>query len=214
MFLPLSCRCSWMSTITSVTRHPKPLQLMIDHARDLQVQEKYGVHYLTYWLNDSEGRLFCLVEAPSIEAAIACHEEAHGLIPHNIIEVIPPSVGQFLGDWEASVPPRATVAGPGSEPDGGLRATMFTDFEASTDVSANLGDDAAMAMIHTHDEVVRDALAAHEPPRGASARRDRARSAPRSGIQISMSITSGRWVRAASTASTPVPASATTSMSF
>ena len=59
-----------------------PEDVASDHARDLQVQEKYGVHYLTYWLNDSEGRLLCLVEAPSIEAAVACHEEAHGLIPH------------------------------------------------------------------------------------------------------------------------------------
>ncbi|MFV1961126.1 MAG: nickel-binding protein [Acidimicrobiia bacterium] len=138
-----------------------PEDVAADHARDLKVQEKYGVHYLTYWLNDSEGRVFCLVEAPSIEAAVACHEEAHGLIPGNVIEVMPPSVGQFMGNWEASVPSRATVAGPGSEPDSGLRAIMFTDLEASTEVSTNLGDDAAMAVIHTHNEVVRDALATH-----------------------------------------------------
>jgi len=138
-----------------------PEDVAADHARDLQVQEKYGVHYMTYWLNDSQGRVFCLVEAPSIDAAVSCHREAHGLIPGNVIEVMPPSVGQFMGDWEASVPSRATVAGPGSEPDSGLRAIMYTDLECSTDVSTNLGDDAAMAVIHAHNIVVRDALATH-----------------------------------------------------
>ncbi|MFV1999930.1 MAG: nickel-binding protein [Acidimicrobiia bacterium] len=138
-----------------------PEDVAADHARDLQVQKKYGVHYLTYWLNDSDGRVFCLVDAPSIEAAVACHEEAHGLVPGNVIGVMPSSVGQFMGDWEASVPSRATVVGAGSEPDSGLRAIMFTDLEASTDVSVNRGDDAAMAVIHAHNEIVRDALAAH-----------------------------------------------------
>ena len=53
-----------------------PEDVAANHNRDLEVQHKYGVRYLTYWLNDSDGRVFCLVEAPSVEAAVACHEEA------------------------------------------------------------------------------------------------------------------------------------------
>lgn len=139
-----------------------PEDIAADHARDLEVQGKYGVHYLTYWLNDSQGRVFCLVEAPSIEAAVACHGEAHGLLPGNVIEVMPRSVGQFMGDWQASVPSRATVSGPGSAPDSGVRAIMFTDLESSTDVSSRLGDSAAMAVIRTHNRIVREALADHD----------------------------------------------------
>lgn len=57
------------------------------HQRDLEVQDKYGVRYLKYWVNREAGRMFCLVEAPSKEAAFAVHYEAHGLLPNEIYEV-------------------------------------------------------------------------------------------------------------------------------
>lgn len=57
------------------------------HARDLEVQTKYGVNYLKYWFDEGTGKVFCLVEAPSKEAAIAVHREAHGLVPDEITEV-------------------------------------------------------------------------------------------------------------------------------
>jgi hypothetical protein len=52
------------------------------HARDLEVQKKYGSEYLKYWYDESTGKVFCLVEAPSREAAIAVHREALGLITY------------------------------------------------------------------------------------------------------------------------------------
>ena len=57
------------------------------HAADVQTQEKYGVKYLRYWFDETAGKVFCLVEAPSKEAAIAVHREAHGLVADEIIEV-------------------------------------------------------------------------------------------------------------------------------
>jgi hypothetical protein len=57
------------------------------HARDLETQNKYGVKYLQYWYNESTGQVFCLVEAPSKEAAEAVHREAHGLLADTITEV-------------------------------------------------------------------------------------------------------------------------------
>jgi hypothetical protein len=51
------------------------------------VQKKYGAEYLKYWDDESTGKVFCLVEAPSKEAAIAVHREAHGLIADQVIEV-------------------------------------------------------------------------------------------------------------------------------
>jgi hypothetical protein len=57
------------------------------HDADLKTQEKYGVKYLRYWFDDSTGKVFCLVEAPTKEAAIAVHREAHGLVADEIIEV-------------------------------------------------------------------------------------------------------------------------------
>lgn len=57
------------------------------HARDLAVQAKHGVKYLKYWFDEVTGTVFCLVEAPSKEAAIAVHREAHGLVADEIVEV-------------------------------------------------------------------------------------------------------------------------------
>ena len=57
------------------------------HQRDLETQEKYGVNYLKYWYDEGTGKVFCLVEAPSKEAAEAVHREAHGLVADEITEV-------------------------------------------------------------------------------------------------------------------------------
>ena len=57
------------------------------HRKDLEVQHKYGVNYLRYWFDEGTGKVFCLVEAPSKEAAAAVHREAHGAVADDIIEV-------------------------------------------------------------------------------------------------------------------------------
>ena len=57
------------------------------HQADLNTQAKYGVKYLRYWFDEESGKVFCLVEAPSKDAAIAVHREAHGLVADEIIEV-------------------------------------------------------------------------------------------------------------------------------
>jgi len=57
------------------------------HRKDLEAQGRHGVNYLRYWFNEADGTVFCLVEAPSREAADAVHREAHGLAADEIIEV-------------------------------------------------------------------------------------------------------------------------------
>jgi Protein of unknown function (DUF4242) len=57
------------------------------HRKDLAIQHKHGVKYLRYWYDEGTGKVFCLVEAPSKEAAAAVHREAHGLVADEIIEV-------------------------------------------------------------------------------------------------------------------------------
>jgi hypothetical protein len=58
------------------------------HAADVKTQAKYDVKYLNYWFNEKTGEVFCLVEAPSKEAANAVHREAHGLVADELIEVV------------------------------------------------------------------------------------------------------------------------------
>jgi hypothetical protein len=57
------------------------------HAADVKTQQKYNVKYLRYWFDEGSGKVFCLVEAPSKEAAAAVHREAHGLVADSIVEV-------------------------------------------------------------------------------------------------------------------------------
>lgn len=57
------------------------------HKADLQTQPKYDVRYLRYWVDESHGKIFCLVEAPSPEAAETVHKEAHGLVADEIYQV-------------------------------------------------------------------------------------------------------------------------------
>jgi hypothetical protein len=57
------------------------------HQADLKVQDGHGVSYLRYWVDEPAGTIFCLVEAPSPEAAATVHREAHGLVADEIHEV-------------------------------------------------------------------------------------------------------------------------------
>jgi hypothetical protein len=57
------------------------------HLADLQVQGAHDVNYLRYWVDERGGKIFCLVEAPSAEAAANVHREAHGLVADHIYPV-------------------------------------------------------------------------------------------------------------------------------
>ena len=64
-----------------------PEMLAAAHQLDLDVQHKHGVRYVKYWYDAATGRVFCLSDAPSKEAALAVHFEAHGELPDHIFEV-------------------------------------------------------------------------------------------------------------------------------
>ena len=57
------------------------------HIADLAYQAEHDVRYLRYWVNESSGKVFCLVEAPSAGAATAVHKEAHGLVADEVFQV-------------------------------------------------------------------------------------------------------------------------------
>jgi hypothetical protein len=58
------------------------------HEADLSTQDSHGVTYLRYWVDEGNGKVFCLADAPNAEAAIAVHREAHGLLADRIFEVV------------------------------------------------------------------------------------------------------------------------------
>jgi hypothetical protein len=57
------------------------------HHADLETQGKYSVRYLRYWVDEREGKIFCLVEADSAADANTVHREAHGLVADAIYPV-------------------------------------------------------------------------------------------------------------------------------
>lgn len=57
------------------------------HEADLEVQEKHGVNIRQYWIDEDEGAVFCLFEAPNKAAGEAVHREAHGLVADEIFEL-------------------------------------------------------------------------------------------------------------------------------
>ena len=132
------------------------------HVADLEAQEKYGVNYLKYWVNEKCGKVFCLVEAPNAEAANSCHREAHGLVARKIIEIQPELADGFLGrDIETDAAGAVLLPGGGVDArDPGIRTVLFTDIVDSTTLTHSLGDEAALGLFGVHDTIVRDALSA------------------------------------------------------
>jgi class 3 adenylate cyclase len=139
-----------------------PEDLAKAHAADLATQGKYGVDYLKYWVNESCGKVFCLVEAPSAEAATQVHREAHGQVADKIIEIQPPEIAEgFLGGGQVNSSGAVLVPGGAADArDPGIRTVLFTDIVGSTTLTQSLGDEMAMEFLHVHDKIVRDALAA------------------------------------------------------
>jgi uncharacterized protein DUF4242 len=57
------------------------------HEKDLVVQNKYGVNFINYWVDERAGVVVCLSEAKDASSVIKTHKEAHGLIPAEVLEV-------------------------------------------------------------------------------------------------------------------------------
>lgn len=123
------------------------------HRKDLELQERYGVRFLTYWFDQTRSTAFCLIEAPDVATAMRVHHEAHGEVASDVIQVDLAAVEAFLG--RIADPP---AAGAAHVHDTAFRAVMFTDIVDSTGMTGRLGDARAVEMIRAHDALVRRAL--------------------------------------------------------
>ena len=117
------------------------------HAKDMEIQRKYGVEYHKYWVNEAGNKVFCLAHAPNAEAAECVHREAHGMMAEKIIEVEPDVAEVFLGGTETNPAGAVLLPGGGAdERDPGIRTVLFTDVVNSTTLTQLLGDEAALAL--------------------------------------------------------------------
>ena len=132
------------------------------HQKDLALQDKYDVKFLTYWFDELRSTAFCLIEAPNRETIERAHDEAHGSVPNEVLEVDPAVVDAFLGRIK-DPPPMDTSAGKAGEIpiDPSFRAIMFTDLKDSTLMTTLYGDTKALHLLHIHNALTRNALKAH-----------------------------------------------------
>jgi len=130
-----------------------PEDLAKAHLQDVEIQDRYGVKYLTYWFDTKAQTVFCLAEAPTAEAAQKVHAESHGLVANRIIDVDPAALSGFLGVITESKPGDLIA-------ETALRTILFTDMEGSTSMTQALGDAGAMELLRAHNEIVREALRA------------------------------------------------------
>src|SRR5256885_5593426 len=133
------------------------------HAHDVAVEGKYGVHYHRYWVNESAGKIFCLCEAPTAEAAMQVHREAHGQVAEKIIQVEPEVADLFLGGSEVNAAGAALLPGGAADArDPGIRTVLFSAIVNSTSLTQELSGEMGMGFLSAHDRIVRDAFAAAE----------------------------------------------------
>src|SRR6185437_11381825 len=127
------------------------------HLEDVRIQAKHGVEYVKYWLNQKQGKIYCLCTAPSAKAADAEHREAHGLAAARSLKVTPDIADAFMGAAESDNAGAALLPGNAGR-DPGTRSVLFTDIVGSTNMTQRLGDEIALAMLKVHDRIVRAAL--------------------------------------------------------
>ena len=132
--------------------------ISLAHEKDLKIQVKHGVKFMTYWFDEARCTAFCLIDSPNKKAIQDAHDEAHGMIPHEIIEVDPSVVSAFLGRL-ADPPPVNKNEIPVL--DAAFRAIMFTDLLDSTQMTAEHGDSKALHLLHINNAFTRNALRNH-----------------------------------------------------
>ena len=57
------------------------------HQKDLSFQNKYGVKFVKYRLDESRADIYCLVSSNGTQPFVNAHAGAHGLIPDSIYEM-------------------------------------------------------------------------------------------------------------------------------
>src|SRR5882762_1904121 len=124
------------------------------HMADKAIQAKYGVRYLQILLNQPQGYLFCLVEGPDKESCAKVHQEAHGNIACNILEVTESDFSALLANTKKD----------------GADFTLNSDGTLDTGVRALLGINLLGSPEHYREakEIIREGLQQNEGRAGES----------------------------------------------
>lgn len=125
------------------------------HSKDMQIQEEHNCKCMTYWLDEMRSSVFCLVEAPNKEAVVNMHAEAHGLVPHKIIEVNSTLVEAFLGRLYDPAEASITEGGLKVFQDPSFRILLVTKMDDPVLLQYRLGIEKARDLLNKHNQVIR-----------------------------------------------------------
>jgi len=132
------------------------------HQEDLKIQHKYDCKGLTYWFDEDKGIAFCLVEAPDKDSVKRLHDHAHGLIPHQIIEVERELVESFLGRIED---PEPTDTNSNANylviNDPAFRSIMAIDLNDTISTSADMKPDGTSGKLEVFKKILSEELKQH-----------------------------------------------------
>jgi AraC-like DNA-binding protein len=137
------------------------LDLAEAHSKDIQIQDEYHCKCMTYWLDETRGNAFCLIEAPDRAGVEEMHRHSHGLVPHKIIEVSNDLVESFLG--RIHDPDIAPVSDNGLKvfSESALRILLVTDITDPVLLRNGLGSDRANDLIAAQNSLIRRVLRVH-----------------------------------------------------
>lgn len=129
------------------------------HQLDLACQEEHGCKCMTYWIDEERENVFCLIEAPSKEAVVDMHNQAHGLIPHKIIEVNSNIVESFLG---RIYDPETAGEGLKVFKDPSYRLLLLTGITDPVLLCHRLGKEKTNVLLNMHNAIIRKNMAAFD----------------------------------------------------
>ena len=127
----------------------------IAHSRDLMLQDQHECKCMTYWFDEVRESIFCLIEAPNKEAVVDMHNEAHGLIPHKIIEVNGKLVEAFLGRIYDPAEAETSKDGLKVFSDPSFRILVVTKTDDPVLLQHNLGAEKTAELLKRHNSIIR-----------------------------------------------------------
>ncbi len=137
------------------------LDLAEAHRKDMLIQEKYSCKCMTYWMDESRGVAFCLIEAPDKREVEEMHRKSHGFMPSKIIEVENDLVQSFLG--RIHDPEETIVSDKGLKvfSDTAFRTLLVTEIADPVLLRHKLGPEKANGLLNNLNIIIRKELSVH-----------------------------------------------------
>ena len=128
------------------------------HLMDTMFEEEHCCKCMTYWVDESRGHVFCLIDAPDKDVVVGLHNKSHGLVPHKIIEVQASIVEAFLGRVNDPEETPITDTGLKLINDPSYRIIMVTLVEDPVLLKNKLGKEKANELLNRYQDFVRQEL--------------------------------------------------------